>query len=100
MAEDVTTVWNSGALASLAADPTVLAGLMEIGDQIAAEARSNAPRRTGAGADSIHAEPGPGLSPEVRISWERTYFYLRFHELGAKYLPARPFLVPAADRYR
>jgi hypothetical protein len=100
MADDVTTTWDHAALAALGVDPHVMAGLLEIGEKIAAEARAGAPRRTGAGADSIHAEPQPGPEPEVRISWERDRFYMTFHERGSVHLPARPFLVPAADRYR
>jgi len=100
MADDVTTSWDLGALAAITADPLVMANLMEIGDQIAADARSNAPRKSGAGADSIHAEPQPGLDPEVHVSWERQKFYMFFMEKGTSHLPARPFLIPAADRYR
>jgi len=100
MADDVETTWDAGALAALVSDPLVMAGLMDIANEIAADARSTAPRLTGAGADSIHAEPQPGIDPEVHVSWEREKFYMRFQEQGTKHLPARPFLIPAADRYR
>lgn len=100
MPDDVETTWDSHALSSVTADPLVMDGLMDIANEIAAQARSDAPRLTGEGAESIHAEPQPGIDPAVHVSWERDKYYMRFHELGAKHLPARPFLVPAADRYR
>jgi len=100
MADDVETTWDRSALSNLTSDPLVMQALMELGEQIAAEARSRAPRRSGEGADSIHPEPQPGLDPEVHVSWERARFYMRFHELGTVHLPPRPFLVPSADRYR
>lgn len=100
MAEDVTTTWDHSALAAITADPHVMAELLEIGERIAAEARSRAPRRTGQGADSIHAEPQPGTAPEVHVSWERDKYYMAFQERGTVRLPARPFLIPAADRYK
>lgn len=59
-------------------------------------AASAAPRLTGAGAASIHAEAVlDGSEWTARVSWDREHFYMRFHELGAKQLTARPFLVPA-----
>lgn len=100
MADDVETVWDHSALAGITGDPALMGQLLEIGDQIAAEARSTAPRRTGQGADSIHAEPQPGADPEVRVSWEREKYYMAFQERGTVRLPARPFLIPAADRYK
>lgn len=100
MADDVSTTWDLGALAAITADPHVMAELLEIGEKVAADARSHAPRRTGQGADSIHAEPQPGAAPEVRVSWERDRYYMAFQERGTVRLPARPFLTPAADRYK
>ena len=100
MADDVTTTFDSAAVGAITADPLVMQGLMEIGDAIANLARDAAPRLTGEGADSIHAEPQPGVDPEVHVSWERQRYYMFFHERGTKHLPARPFLIPAADRYR
>lgn len=80
----------------LKADP----GLRDVYEDLArpavAAARSGAPHATGAGAGSIHTETVlDGDEWEGLISWDREHFYLRFHELGSRYLPARPFLVPA-----
>jgi len=73
--------------------------LLSHGVDVAERARAAAPRATGAGGDSIRADPRKrsGGSPEwqIRISWARVYFYMYFHERGTKSLPARPFLVPA-----
>jgi HK97 gp10 family phage protein len=99
MAEDVTVTWDQGALASIVSDPAVMDQLMEMGRRVAAGAASDAPHRTGEGARSIHPEAHVGLQPEVRVSWDQDHYYLRFHEMGTKHLPARPFLVPALDRY-
>lgn len=99
MADDVEVTWDQNALASVVNDPNVMDQLMEMGQKVARGAASDAPYRTGAGAASIHPEAHAGLQPEVRVSWSQDAYYLKFHELGTKYLPARPFLVPALDRY-
>lgn len=99
MADDVEVTWDDAAIAALEGDPHLLASLMEFGERVAAGARSAAPRRTGAGAESIHAEPHPGIRPEVRVSWSRDNYYMYFSERGTVHMPARPFLVPALDRY-
>jgi hypothetical protein len=28
----------------------------------------------------------------ARVSWDREHYYMSFHQLGTKSLPARPFL--------
>jgi len=73
--------------------------LLGRGTDVAERARAAAPRRTGAGADSIQALPrtqgGTHSEAQVRVSWARIYYYMYFHERGTVTLPARPFLVPA-----
>lgn len=72
--------------------------LAEIGEGVASRAEPNAPRRTGYGAASIHAEPL--LDPDgwiVRVSWARDAYYMGFHELGTEFLRENPFLRPAAE---
>lgn len=98
MAADI--IWNPVEFAKLAYDPLLLHQIQEDADRVAAGASADAPKRTGAGAASIrseidlsHAEPG------VEVSWDRDHFYMYFHEHGTRYLPARPFLAPAVDRY-
>jgi HK97 gp10 family phage protein len=65
-------------------------------EALAMTAARLAPKRTGAGAASIHAEPQPDGS--WRVSWGRGRDYMRFSEFGTKHEAARPFLRPAAKR--
>lgn len=62
---------------------------------VAAIARRRAPRNTGAGADSIHAERFDGR-PGYGVSWDRAHDYMRFPEFGTIYIPAQAFLRGAA----
>lgn len=76
----------------------VRAGLLEQGERRARVAAGTAPRRTGGGADSIHAEAVlDGRDHAVAVGWDREHYYMIFHERGTRYLPARPFLVPAFE---
>jgi HK97 gp10 family phage protein len=68
--------------------------LLPVGEKVAQRAAQNAPKRSGAGARSIHAEV---VGDEVRVSWDRDSFYMLFHELGTSRMSARPFLRPALD---
>jgi HK97 gp10 family phage protein len=77
-------------LADLAAE-----ALRPAADAVAESAKARAPRRTGKGADSIHAErTGP---TEYKVSWDKEHFYMQFAELGTEKEPPRPFLRPALD---
>lgn len=87
------------AVADLQADPDVLHGTAEIADSVAAEMRRRAPRDTGRGAESIHAEPAPDPRDGFRVSWDEAHFYLSFHEYGTQRLAARPFARPTADEF-
>lgn len=58
-------------------------------------ARARAPKRTGFGASTIHAEVAlDGGDWEARASWSPEAFYLKFHQLGTQHMAADPFLVP------
>jgi HK97 gp10 family phage protein len=58
-------------------------------------AQARAPKRTGFGASTIHAEMALDVDGwEARVSWSPDAFYLKFHELGTRYMDADPFLVP------
>jgi HK97 gp10 family phage protein len=77
-------------LADLAAE-----ALRPAADAVAEAAKARAPRRTGKGADSIHAErTGPA---EYKVSWDQEHFYMQFAELGTEKETARPFLRSALD---
>ena len=74
--------------------PPVPEALREAAWTVVATAQARAPRNTGAGAASIHAEAaGPNA---YRVGWDRAHDYMRFPEFGTEHQPARPFLRPAA----
>lgn len=70
--------------------------LLDASHPIALQAKARAPRATGAGSAGIHTEMVlTGDEWEALTSWEQHEFYMYWHEKGSRYLPARPFLVPA-----
>lgn len=86
---------NGAALKGLAYTPAVTAALKRVGDQVAERAAQAAPKNTGGGAGSIHAEVAEDGS--VRVGWDRERYYMLFHEVGTSKMAARPFLRPALD---
>jgi HK97 gp10 family phage protein len=95
----VTVVFNPIGLAELRYNPLLLAEIKEDMQPVIRDAQAAAPKRSGRGAASIGAEIVYEGVPAVRVGWDVTHYYMRFHELGTKHLPARPFLRPAVDRY-
>lgn len=96
----VPIIWNPAGFLELKYNPLLLADILEKVEPVVEAAQAAAPKKSGAGAASIRAEPNyDETEPTVRISWDVEHYYLRFHELGTKYLPERPFLRPAVDRY-
>lgn len=97
----VTIVWNLPALAAMRYNPVLLNEIKDmVDDTVVVAAKQGAPKLTGAGARSIRSEFDlDGEQPTVRVSWDVEHYYLKFHELGSRYLPERPFLRPALDRY-
>jgi HK97 gp10 family phage protein len=84
----------------LQASTEIRAALLDIGDRIARKAAADAPKRTGFGASTIHAEALRRDSGwTVRVGWSPAADYLRFHEFGTRYMPADPFLEPAAEGF-
>jgi HK97 gp10 family phage protein len=81
------------AIAALNGHPAVLAAERRVADAIVDDAQHRAPRDTGAGADSIHAEEVDGV---WRVGWDAAHDYMRFPEFGTERMPAQPFLRPAA----
>jgi HK97 gp10 family phage protein len=72
--------------------------LMEVAGPITERARAFAPKKSGAGAASIHAEPHiEGDEWVVRIGWDHDHFYLYFRDRGTVYQTARPFLEQALE---
>jgi HK97 gp10 family phage protein len=98
VADDVRIVLHQQAIDDLARDPDMRVGLLQASEPVVHQARGDAPKFTGRGAFSIHAEAvldGPEWT--VRIGWDEERFYMYFHEVGTRKLPARPFLVPALE---
>jgi HK97 gp10 family phage protein len=89
---------NQRAVQRLRTHPVVGQRLTREADEWVERAQEAAPKRTGAGAASIHKEPieDDGGVVGYSISWDREHDYMRFHELGTEAMPARPFLRPAA----
>ncbi len=101
MVGDLRLSLHPHALDALEDDEEVLDMLMEIGDEVAETAATLAPKASGAGAASIHAEPAEDADgTAVDVSWDRDHFYMGFHELGTEKMAARPFLRPALDQTR
>lgn len=79
-------------------DPEIADLLMNSSLPIVARARLGAPKRTGRGAASIHAESvldGPEIT--VHVSWSRDAFYMYFQDQGTSRLPALHFLEDALE---
>lgn len=92
----VRTVLHERTIDDLKSLPELRAVLEDTSRPLVAAARSDAPKRTGAGAASIHAEAVlDGDEWTALIGWTRERYYMVFHELGTRTLPARPFLVPS-----
>lgn len=62
-------------------------------------AQELAPKKTGAGAASIHSEPRVegGAVVGRHVSWDREHDYMKFAEYGTENEKPRPFLRPAVD---
>lgn len=89
---------DSDAIADLAADDDAEQLAQEAGDQVAERAADLAPKATGEGAASIHAEVEVDeVSAYADVSWDRDHFYMGFKELGTEHEPAKPFLRPGLD---
>ena len=96
----VRLVLDMAAVDDLARGESARALIEDAGREFADTARGLAPHRTGAGAASIrgHIVTGEhGLESDV--SWDLDHSYMFFSEVGTRYMPARPFLASALDRY-
>lgn len=94
MSDDFRIVLDQAAIASLGSGPEVQRVLMGLGQQVASAAASDAPHRSGAGAASIHPQ---AAGDEVDVGWDSAHHYMFFHEVGTRFMSARPFLSPALD---
>jgi HK97 gp10 family phage protein len=70
--------------------------LRDASHPVVIDARMRAPKATGQGARSIHSEMVLLRGEwESLVSWDQEHYYMYFSEEGTRYLPPRPFLVPA-----
>jgi len=93
-------VWNEAELRAVQSAQWVRRGLAIYGKAIAGSARGEAPRRSGAGAGSIHDETVlEGGAWTDRVSWDREHYYMGFQNSGAKHTTALHFIEHAVDRY-
>jgi len=70
--------------------------ILEAVDPYVRRARSEAPKATGRGAASIHAEAVLDRRQlSAHISWTRERFYMKYVHDGTQYMGARPFMIRA-----
>lgn len=94
--EQVLVITKQREIDALLRTPAARDMLLAVARPHATEAAGRAPKDTGAGAASIHAEAvlDDGQWAAL-VSWDQRRFYMYFHEVGSRSLPARPFLVPS-----
>lgn len=93
-------VYNEPELEALLQEPEVLNQMLELVEPVVMTGRMLAPKDTGAGAASIHAESVvDAQGPAADISWDREHYYMIFPHQGTKYMPPRPFLEDALEMY-
>jgi HK97 gp10 family phage protein len=84
--------FNERALRELLATTEVQDHVRIAANAVASAAKRRAPKDTGAGAASIHAEKsGNGYL----VSWDQAHAYMEYAELGTRTRRAKPFLRPA-----
>lgn len=89
---------DEDAIADLGFDDDAQDLAQEVGDEVAETAAGFAPKRTGEGAASIHAETDvDDESAYADVSWDRDHFYLGFAEVGTEHQAPTPFLRPGLD---
>lgn len=92
--------WDEAQVAALARQDYLRRALASQGGWITRTARGFAPKDTGAGAASIRTETVLEDGEwTARVSWDRAHWYMKFTDLGTKFIPAQHFLERALDRY-
>lgn len=92
---------DEDAIADLMFDEDAEDLAQEVGDELAELASDLAPKLSGEGAASIHAEVDvDSESAFADVSWDPDRFYMGFKELGTEHEPPHPFLRPALDSLR
>lgn len=93
-------VVDEASVAALATDPAVLAQVGNVADRVADAIASAAPKRTGAAARSVHAEPAPNPADGFRVSWDRGHYYMSFQNDGTAHQRALHFVDQALSKFR
>lgn len=100
MPDDVKVVWSEAELAGLLRQQWLRRALDTYGANIARTMAQDAPRDTGAGADSIHQETAVEAGGWAsRVSWDREHDYMRFPNSGTRFMHGQHFLERAVERY-
>jgi len=88
-----------GQLSRAVRTEALLKGALAAADVVQDAAYERAPKRTGKAARSITSEVTVHEAEKatVAVGPGKEGWYLRFHELGTRYMPARPWLRPALD---
>jgi HK97 gp10 family phage protein len=89
--------WNPGWERQVLHNPLVDRAVAETAERVVQRARDGAPKRTGAGAASIHKERD---GDDYKVSWDTEHDYMRFLEFGTEYITPHPFLRSAAAAER
>jgi hypothetical protein len=81
---DVTVIVNEAEIKALTRADWFRSEMQTRADAVAAVARPMAPRRSGAGASSIHGEVVLGAEGyEGRVSWDSAHAYMKFQHSHA-----------------
>ena len=99
---DVEVVVHEREVQRVLADPGYGATVLHQARQtVLATARSLAPKKSGAGAESMAASlrTDPDGSYVVRIAWDKTHYYMQFQDVGTVHVPALRFMEQAALQY-
>ena len=95
--------WDRVAIAALKTDPEIVDYVREAAAGLAQAMASAAPRRTGAGAESIAARPARSSKGAFDVGWDPAHYYLTFQEtfanLGSKVNPNFRFAQSTVERY-
>jgi hypothetical protein len=97
----VSLQWDKHALDDVLSGPEAEQYLLDLGWDISRDAARDAPKGPEESAKTIHPELvyEHGL-PEVHVSWDRSRFWLGFHELGTENITPKAFLRRAALKQR
>jgi hypothetical protein len=89
---------DEGAVRDIVTSDDMRDTLMDAAGPIVNRAKLLAPKRSGAGAESIRAEPVLDVFAwTVRITWTRERYYMYFHDRGTESLRAEEFLEAALE---